>query len=305
MLRYADDFVILCESKTQAKEIKQDITEFLSTKIGLTLSEEKTNITHIKKGFNFLGFHIKKYANSQHHNRQGINDHTILIRPQKEKIQNILSKCKDITKKYKQVDQNLLIKLLNSNLMGWFMFYRYANSKKAFGKIDHLMWRKVLKWAKRQHNNKRVDWILDKYFSKRPKRKSWYFGKEYQLFLLSTHPLERFTKVKNGRRVYNRKDAEYWKKRQEQQAKHQLLGDGRLSKLFKKQKGVCHYCHTPISASDIEKRQVETHHLKPKAQGGSNSYSNLRLIHAECHRDIHSKRAYSGGFAWREVGFLS
>lgn len=290
MLRYADDFVILCESKTQAKEIKQDITDYLLSTIGLTLSEEKTHITHIRKGFNFLGFNIKKHPKNRHHNRADIRGYKLLIRPQREKVINLLSNCKETIDKHKQADQEVLTTSLNSKLIGWGMFYRYVNSKKTFNKIDHAMLWKLYRWAKRRHNDKRVDWILDKYFSKRPNHKANYFGKETSLFRLSTIPIrvERYAKVQNGRRVYNRDDAEYWKQREEHRAKRQVIGDGRLSKLFKKQKGVCHHCNTPISAYDIENRLIHTHHLTPKAQGGSNSHSNLRLMHVECHREIHS-----------------
>ena len=295
MLRYADDFVILCESKTQAKEIKKDITQFLSHKIGLTLSEEKTHITHIKRGFNFLGFHIKKYPKHRHHNRDKITGYKLMIKPQREKVINLLSNCKEVIDKNKQSEQDNLIRLLNPKLLGWAMFYRYVNSKTIFNKIDYAMWLKTWQWAKRRHSDKRVDWVIDKYYSKRPNKKANYFGKDLPLFRLQSIPIrkERFTKVQNGRRVYNRSDTDYWKKRERHQAERQIIGDGRLSNLFKRQKGVCHHCNTPISAYDIENRLIHTHHLTPKAQGGSNSYSNLRLMHADCHREIHSNWGYS------------
>ena len=292
MIRYADDFVILCDSKTQAKEIKQDIKDFLYKRIGLTLSEEKTHITHIKRGFNFLGFYIKKYPKHQHYNREGVEGYKLVIKPQREKVIGMLQSCKEIISSNKQLDPDILILQLNPKLIGWGMFYRFVSSKKTYNKIDYAMWNKLTRWAKRRHHNKRVDWIMDKYFSKRPNHKAYYFGKINPLFRLSSIPIrkERFIKVKSGRRVYNRKDAEYWIKREKQNAYNQLLGDGSTSKLFKRQKGVCHHCNTPISAYDIENRLVHAHHVIPKAQGGSNSYSNLRLMHAECHREIHSIR---------------
>ena len=56
LVRYADDFIIVCKSKSDAVAIKQSIKDFLHCKIGLTLSDEKTRITHIYEGFDFLGF---------------------------------------------------------------------------------------------------------------------------------------------------------------------------------------------------------------------------------------------------------
>jgi len=60
IVRYADDFVIVCETKEEAEKRKDEIAKFLSETIGLTLSPEKTAITHISEGFNFLGDNIMK-----------------------------------------------------------------------------------------------------------------------------------------------------------------------------------------------------------------------------------------------------
>lgn len=289
MIRYADDFIILCESKTQAKEIKQDITEYLSRHIGLTLSEEKTKITHIKKGFNFLGFNIRKIPKNRHGRKSDISDYKLIIRPEVDKVVNLLRECKEILNSNKQAKQENLNVMLNQKLIGWGNYYRFVNSNKTFGKIDSLLWHKLLRWAKRRHSNKSTKWVIDKYFSKRPNRKSAYFGKDNQVFRLSNIRIKksRHIKVRAGKRVYNRNDALYWKMLEEKRAKSQLIGNGKFTTLFRKQKGICGYCNTPITHTDIEKQETHIHHIIPKAQGGSNSYSNLRLMHAECHRETH------------------
>ena len=57
-VRYADDFVVLCNgTKAEAQAIKQELGGLLST-MGLTLSEEKTKVTHITEGFDFLGYRV-------------------------------------------------------------------------------------------------------------------------------------------------------------------------------------------------------------------------------------------------------
>src|SRR3989454_11091655 len=57
-VRYADDFVVLCNgTKAEALAIKEELEELLST-MGLTLSEEKTKVTHITDGFDFLGYRV-------------------------------------------------------------------------------------------------------------------------------------------------------------------------------------------------------------------------------------------------------
>jgi len=61
IVRYADDFVIECKEKEEAIDIKREIATFLQHNIGLELSDEKTRITHISEGFDFLGFNFRKY----------------------------------------------------------------------------------------------------------------------------------------------------------------------------------------------------------------------------------------------------
>lgn len=58
--RYADDFVITANSKEIAEELKTIVSQFLQSR-GLTQSEEKTMITHINNGFEFLGWTFIKY----------------------------------------------------------------------------------------------------------------------------------------------------------------------------------------------------------------------------------------------------
>src|SRR5262249_16287739 len=57
-IRYADDFVVLCNgTKAEAQAMKEELRGLLST-MGLTLAEEKTKVTHITEGFDFLGYRI-------------------------------------------------------------------------------------------------------------------------------------------------------------------------------------------------------------------------------------------------------
>ena len=85
----SDWYVLVCKSEQEAKDIKGKIATFLMDNIGLELSDEKTKITNISEGFNFLGFNIRKYTSkspkSKNH-RVG----KLLIKPQKEKVINFL-----------------------------------------------------------------------------------------------------------------------------------------------------------------------------------------------------------------------
>ena len=79
--RYADDFIMLSnDTKKGVKETKQRLTEFLREQLELDLSEDKTLITHATAGFDFLGFHIRKFKS-----RKGV-----IIRPSSDNIQNMI-----------------------------------------------------------------------------------------------------------------------------------------------------------------------------------------------------------------------
>ena len=128
MVRYADDFVIVADNKAQAEEIKSHIGNFLKHKIGLTLSEEKTHITEISKGFDFLGFNFKKY---------GEKKEKLLIRPSTDKIQGIKDKLKETIFRLTEQKPDTLIRNINQLVAGWGNYYRHIVAKDAFNKVDH------------------------------------------------------------------------------------------------------------------------------------------------------------------------
>ena len=94
--------------------------------------------------------------------------------------------------------------------------------------------------------------------------------------------------VKKGRRVYNPDDTEYWSKREYTNAFDQIISV-RMRKLFQRQKGKCDVCRTPMSLTEMENSGLHTHHMNPRSFGGTESYSNLRLLHNDCHRELHAK----------------
>ena len=86
IVRYADDFIITGVSKELLEmEVKPLVVAFLQER-GLTLSAEKTRITHIEEGFDFLGRNIRRFGNKT------------LTRPSKENVKSIVTKTGDIIK---------------------------------------------------------------------------------------------------------------------------------------------------------------------------------------------------------------
>ena len=115
IVRYADDFIIIAKSKEEAMKIKQDVKEFLMKEVSLELSDKKTHITEISKGFDFLGFNFKQYKD------------TLLIKPSKNNLQLLMKKMARIIRQSKSSRE--IIAKLNPVIRGWCNYYRHVVSK--------------------------------------------------------------------------------------------------------------------------------------------------------------------------------
>lgn len=163
LVRYADDFIVTSSSATILKQIiKPAIINFLAFR-GLELSEEKTKITHIGKGFNFLGQNIRKYNGK------------LLIKPSKASVKSIMAKLKDVISNNKATKTLSLIRLLNPIIRGWCNYHRHIVAKATFNKLEGYIFRLLWKWAVRRHPKKNRHWIKNKYF-KSVELRNWVFG---------------------------------------------------------------------------------------------------------------------------------
>lgn len=163
VIRYADDFVVTGASKDVLEsQVLPAIRRFLADR-GLELSEEKTRITHITDGFDFLGQNVRKYRDQ------------LLTKPTKKSIQSLLGKVRDIVKGNANATQAALIRQLNPVIRGWAMYHRHSAAKATFSSIDSHIWHMLFRWALRRHTTKGARWVLRRYF--RPlKGKSWVFA---------------------------------------------------------------------------------------------------------------------------------
>ncbi len=182
-VRYADDFIVTANTEEIAKEVKELIKDFLKYR-GLELSEEKTLITHIDNGFDFLGWNFRKYKGK------------LLVKPSKKSIDKVTEKISDTIKKGKAWKQEELIETLNPIITGWSNYHRSVVSNEIFHKLDSRIWGMLWHWAKRRHPNKSNPWIADKYWHSDGNRK-WVFSEgTKQLNLLSDTKIVRHMKLK-------------------------------------------------------------------------------------------------------------
>jgi len=165
-IRYADDFIVTANSKEILEnKVKPLIEDFLS-KRGLQLSPEKTKITHITQGLDFLGQTIKMASKGK-----------LLIRPSKDSVKAVIAKLKGIIYKHRGANAAVLIQNLNRVITGWANYHKHACSKKTFFTLDRILWRNIWNWARRRHNNLGYTKIVSLLFMRIGNRKWQFFGK--------------------------------------------------------------------------------------------------------------------------------
>jgi RNA-directed DNA polymerase len=178
LIRYADDFVITGRTKEiLEKEVKPLVEDFLKER-GLELSQEKTQITHIENGFDFLGPNVRKY------------DGKLLIKPSRKNVKAFLEKVRTIIKDNKTTKAGVLIGLLNPVIRGWAQYHQHIVSKRTFARVDHEILHSLPRWAKRRHPNKPMQWIKKKYFKTIDGNHWVFFGEdnEKEMILLQRFP---------------------------------------------------------------------------------------------------------------------
>jgi RNA-directed DNA polymerase len=166
LVRYADDFIVTASNKEILEEkVKPLIENFLSLR-GLQLSPEKTKITHITEGFNFLGQNIRRFPKGK-----------LIITPTKEAVKSVKEKLKDIFVKHRGSQAAILIRNLNPVITGWANYHRHACSKKTFYLLDRIVWRNIWNWARRRHNKLGYRKIVSLIFMTIGNRNWQFFGK--------------------------------------------------------------------------------------------------------------------------------
>jgi RNA-directed DNA polymerase len=277
LIRYADDFVITGRSQELLEQEVKPIVEAFLRERGLELSPEKTLITHIQEGFDFLGQNIRKYQDK------------LLIKPSHKSVRKHLRNVREIIKSNPQMNAGKLISILNPILRGWALYHQHIVSKETFAKVQTNIIQTLLRWIKRRHHNKSAGWRKAKYF-KQEQGRDWVFfgeyeGKEYTLFDPTTIPIRRHTKVQSKANPFDPEWELYFEKRLGEKMVNQLHGKKQLIRLWKEQHGICPICKLKIT--------IETgwnnHHIKPRVLGGIDSHENRVLLHPACHIWVHTQ----------------
>ncbi|MGQ4601638.1 group II intron reverse transcriptase/maturase [Nocardia sp. R6R-6] len=294
LVRYADDFAALCHSEEEAEQVKAKLAEWLLPR-GLRFNEEKTRIVHMdEKGFDFLGFSLRRYGG------------TLLTKPSKDAVKRIRRRLREEVRALYGCNAAGVLRALTPIIRGWSAYYRKAVSSKIFAWLDRYLWRLLWEWARRRHGRKSRDWIYNRYFGRFDKSRNdkWVFGDRVSGAYL---PKFAWTKIIRHVMVKGKSSpddpalTDYWENRRQKKAPPPM--DKISLNLAWKQKGLCPLCNqTLIAGAEYEpdnprewinwfaatKKTLHKHHFVYRKNGGSDDKNNLRLVHAACHRQHHA-----------------
>ena len=290
LVRYADDLIALCHSRQQAEQVQARLADWLEPR-GLAFNQDKTKITQLDQGVDFLGFEIRRFGGK------------LLTKPSKDAMRKIRNRLSAEAIALRGANANAVIARLNPIVTGWAAYYRIGVSSLAYNRLDAHVWRLAWKWARHTHPNKSRRWVVSRYFGMfNPSRNDkWLFGSRD-----TGRYLRRFawTKIVRHVMVAGRASpddpdlAEYWAKRRE---RNRPPVSPATWHLLRRQRGRCPLCRGLLlyaSHEPHDEREWEQWHtiirkaIRKEAVatvmdlGTPGEQVAYRLIHAHCRRRI-------------------
>src|SRR5262249_15057611 len=244
------------------------VAHFLSER-GLELSHEKTSITHIDDGFDFLGQNVRRYGTK------------LLLKPSLKNVRSFLAKIDDVIQHQGgHLTAGQFIQRLNPNIRVWALSRRHASGKEAFADVDDAIFWKRWRWARRRHRHKSAAWVKRKYFT-RPGDGRWQCrgvvtdadGSHHAVILFRARslPIRRHVKVRGEANPYDPAWELYFEERFTTQMASTLTGRGTARYLWLEQKGNCPLCGQPLTLET----GWHSHHLIWRVHGGGDTVDNL------------------------------
>lgn len=276
VVRYADDFVVVCKTKSEATALYEELKPYLN-KRGLTLATDKTKVTNISEGFDFLGFNLRQYRTNK-----GMQ---LLIKPSKASVKKARETIKNVFAQLRGKPVGDLIAKVNPIIRGIGNYWSSQVAKKIFEVLDNYIWIKTRKHLKQLHNNKPFKWIYIKYFKADytgVSKDKWILTDPHdnrtQLFKMSWIPIVRHTVVKYRNSPDDASLKEYFEKRDEKE----FIRDNVLSrrKLAKRSNYKCRVCKQSL----VGEEPLKINQIVPDKLGGDERYGNLELLHHGCQR---------------------
>jgi RNA-directed DNA polymerase len=219
----------------------------------------------------------------------------VLLKPSRRNVKTFLTKIRDLMRQQGgHLSAGELIQRLNPQIRGWALYHRHASSSRTFGHVDDVIFRRLWQWARRRHRRKTARWVMKKYFAL-PGGEGWRFngtvlsrnGRRYAVQLVKARDvhIRRHIKVKGEANPYDPDWELYFEERLANRMANSLTGQRRARYLWQEQNGCCLVCGQTLTLEE----GWHVHHLLWRAHGGSSKAANTVLLHANCHRQVHSK----------------
>jgi RNA-directed DNA polymerase len=291
-VRYADDLAVVCPTQQEAIEAQDSLATWLGTR-GLRLSEAKTHIRHLSEGFDFLGFNIR-HCPAPQSSRSGFK---LLIKPSRGSTQQIRQKLKGLWHTHVGAPTVALINAMNPLIRGWSQYFCTGVASKVFTDLDNFMHARAQRYMQRRHPRQSGWWRTEKYWGRTlgARRDRWVFQDQERHATLRKFAWTRIVRHRLVPKTYSPDDPtlqDYWRQRR---TTPRAMTD-RHGRLARRQQGRCPGCHQALDNGE----GLHIHHVVPKHQGGTDDPANLRLVHATCHRQLHSTSAPLGVRRWLE-----
>jgi len=289
IVRYADDFKILCRKKDDANKIFEAVKQWLKERLSLEISEEKSQVIDIRKTHSdFLGIKLKAYKKD----KKWIIQSHMTDKAAKQAQEKIRKQLKYIRNNQKPI----AVQNLNRIISGLHNEYKMATQiSKDFNKIKDKLLGYITN-LKKKYGTK-TGYKTKEYFDKYKN----YDGKEVNLLKVTMYPIEHI-KTKPPK-LFRQEINNYSKEGRKfihtdlQNINKELLNylldnplnesvelnDNRIS-LYTAQKGRCAITNRPLQ------EDLELHHVTPRSQGGKDTYKNLMLLSSDVHKLLHATR---------------
>jgi RNA-directed DNA polymerase len=291
LVRYADDFIITGTSRALLRdEVRPLVAHFLAER-GLTLSPEKTSITHREDGIDFLGQHLQRYANGM-----------LRVTPSRKSVRALLAKIRAFLQtRGPMLTTGEVVQCLNPKIRGWAQYHRHAHSKRTLAYVDHRIFQMLWQWARRRHPRHGKRWLKGKYFTTVGQRRWVFFGtvpdketgQTTKVYLARARemPIRRHVKVRSDAHPYDPAWEPYWEERWQRQHRDSPTGRRIVQTLWQRQHGRCAACGEPL----LREADWQMHHICKRVYGGEDLPYNLQLLHTHCHEQLHAREKRGRG----------
>src|SRR5262249_5713658 len=180
VVRYADDFVVLHEDLQVIEQVRHLAAQWLAG-VGLELKPEKTRISHTltphegRVGFDFLGFTVRQYPVGYHRSGALRLGFKTWIKPSPASQKRHYAALAAVVRHQRTATQGQLIGALNPRIRGWARSYAGSGAQAVFSRLDHRLFGRLLRWARRRHPRKSAGWVVRRYWHTHGAN-HWVFG---------------------------------------------------------------------------------------------------------------------------------